>query len=163
MWRAAGLTSLAWDGISVAAQGSQAALIVNPSNAPMVALQTRTVPDSTLCAILRWTTIASIVTTTIVQQAALMMQTVHSSTLFAEVVVFTLVDVQQQQIARAMMRCAMWSTQTATGAMVPTAEQVASLMPTALWNDRYVVPLPLTEVVLILLEVALTFLEVVPT
>jgi len=70
VWRAAGLTSLAWVGISVAAQGSQAALIVNPSNAPMVALQTRTVPDSTLCAILRWTTIASIVTTTIVQQAA---------------------------------------------------------------------------------------------
>ena len=33
-------------------------------------------------------------------------------------------------------------------------------MPTALWNDRYVVPAPLTEVVPIL-EVALTLLEVV--
>ena len=33
-------------------------------------------------------------------------------------------------------------------------------MPTALWNDLYVVPLPLTEVVPIL-EVALTLLEVV--
>ena len=39
-------------------------------------------------------------------------------------------------------------------------DQVANLMPTALWNDRYVVPAPLTEVVPIL-EVALTLLEVV--
>ena len=38
-------------------------------------------------------------------------------------------------------------------------DQVASLMPTAPWNDRYVVPAPLTEVVPIL-EVALTLLEV---
>ena len=42
-------------------------------------------------------------------------------------------------------------------------------MPTALWNDLYVVPLPLTEVVpilevaLTLLEVVLILLEVVPT
>ena len=40
-----------------------------------------------------------------------------------------------------------------------SVDQVASLIPTALWNDRYVVPAPLTEVVPIL-EVALTLLEV---
>jgi len=70
VWRAAGPMSLVWDGTLVAAQASQAAVIVKPSNAPMVVPQTRTAPDLTLCAILLWTTIAFIVTATIVQQAA---------------------------------------------------------------------------------------------
>jgi len=50
--RVAGLTSLVLVGTSVAALECQAALIAKLSNALMVALQTRTAPDLTQCAIL---------------------------------------------------------------------------------------------------------------
>jgi len=47
--------------------------------------------------------------------------------------------------------------------MVLTVGQVVILMPTALWNDLYVVPVLMKEVVPVLFKVVPTLLDLVPT
>jgi len=89
-----------------------------------------------------------------------MTPTVHSYILSVELLVCTLVDVRQLQIARAMMRCATSTTPTATGVMALTVGQAAHPTPTARWSDLSAALLPPKDLDQDLMEVDLNLAEV---